>query len=65
MKTEDVVDLGETTTSKLEKIPVTAVTHGEKSSNKTPSNITTPPSLKTKGLVGSIVGIKSFLRLKF
>ena len=51
--TEDVVYLGEITTTKLEKTPVTDVTHGEKSSNETPSDISTPPSLKTKGLVDS------------
>ena len=51
--TEDVVDLEEIPTTELKKTPVTDVTLGEKSSNEPPSNITTPPSLKTKGLVDS------------
>ena len=51
--TEDVADLVQTHATELEKTPVTDVTHGEKSSNETPSNITTPPSLKTTGLVDS------------
>ena len=46
--TEDVVDLEEIRTTKLKKTPVPDVTLGEKSSNEPPSNITTPPSLKTK-----------------
>ena len=61
--TEDVVDLEEIPITELKKTPVTDVTLGEKSSNEPPSNITTPPSLKTKGLVDSS-GIRSFLRLK-